>query len=309
MSLTMLVYACFVPSMFLGSLAWQNPDPWFDQFKETDRYLASDGQQFRMPLRLAMHTAVLYGSADLQQVGRDFQEEEFIPVSVGGKAVVSVWFNNFTDTDCGPEGRRNPYYETLFSLPVTLKSTPLSLPYETPMSYIVKDPRVLNFVYRIICGAAFNNTIAASGAVVGGREVWGFPKHHVLADIHYDYDGHLIRFSAVHQGQPVVSMRMQLPETADDVVTLRQEVQTPKDASVTPRWTVKQTRYGKAFNATMHIARWQNSTDHFIVHSRGGQYGSVLSRWHFQPAVKMHAIDFKLVAFKSAGWLGAPTCR
>ena len=45
--------------------AWQNKDPWFDQWNETDRYLASDGNIVRMPLRLASQEMVLYGGTNV----------------------------------------------------------------------------------------------------------------------------------------------------------------------------------------------------------------------------------------------------
>mmetsp|Transcript_61326 Transcript_61326/g.170016 ORF Transcript_61326/g.170016 Transcript_61326/m.170016 type:complete len:102 (+) Transcript_61326:411-716(+) len=96
------------------------------------------------------------------------------------------------------------------------------------------------------------------GAISGGREIWGFPKHH--------------------------------------------------DGCLTPRWAVKQTRYGQAFKATMHTAPWDPRTDSLIVHSGAGEYGSILGRWNFAPAVKMHSPDFKIVAFKPAGWLKSDKC-
>lgn len=309
----MALYRCFLASLAASStLAWQTEDPWYMQWTETDRYLASDGQTVRIPLRLASHETILYGSADLTQVLKEFAEEEFTPVSVGGKAAVAVWFNNFTDTDCGPTNKKNPYLETWFSLWVTPKSAPLALPYESPMSYLVADPRALVWVHRVICGSALNDPVPAMGAVSGGREVWGFPKHHVLADIRYDYDGQngdFVSFSAEHQSKAVISMRVKLPEKSPDVVTTPQEVATPKDACLTPRWVVKQTRYGQAFKATMHTAPWDPNMDQFTVHAEGGDYGSILSSWDFQPALKVHSSDFKIAAMKPAGWLSNTTCQ
>lgn len=299
--------ALLATAVQVGS-AWQTEDAWYDKFPETGGYLASDGQQVRFPLRLASHETVLYGSADLAEVMKDFDEESYTPVTVGGKAVVQVWFNNFTDTDCGPANKKNPYLETWYSLPVAPKSAPLDLPYDTPMSYLVSDPRALVWVHRVICGAGFNDPVPAMGAVSGGREVWGFPKHHKLANIRTSYDGNFTVFNAEHQGEAVISMRAKLPEHTPGVVTVPQEAQTPKDGCLTPRWYVKQTRYGQAFKATLHIAPWDPSTDSLKVHSTGGEYGSILSRWNFQPALKVHSSDFKIVAFKPSGWVdAAPT--
>jgi len=305
---SLVVWASTVAAAFHAAAAWQTTDPWFDKYPETGRYLASDGQKMRLPLRLASHETVLYGAADMAEVMKDFEEEDFTPVSVGGKAAIQVWFNNFTDTDCGPEEKQNPYLETWFSLPVTPKSAPLDLPLESPMSYMVADPRALIWVHRVICGAAFNDPVPPMGAISGGREVWGFPKHNKLANIRSGYDGNFTSFHAEHMGKPVISMRAKLPEHTPGVVTVPQEVETTKDQCLTPRWSVKQTRYGQAFKATMHISPWDPKTDSIEVNREAGEYGEMLSRWNFQPAVKVHSTDFKIVAFKPSGWLEKNSC-
>jgi len=60
-----------------------------------------NGKKMPLPLRLHSHETVLTGTADLAKVRADFEEEYYTPVSIGGKASVQIWMNNFTDTDCG----------------------------------------------------------------------------------------------------------------------------------------------------------------------------------------------------------------
>lgn len=227
-------------------------------------------------------------------------------MTVGGKAAVQIWLNNFTDTDCGTEEKVNPYYETWFSLPVTKKDAPLDLPYESPASYAVADPRANVFVMRVICGVhPGGDATQPMSAISGGREVWGFPKHHKLASIRYDYDGaNATTFSASHLGKPVLSARVRLPESTPGHVVQKQEVRTAPDTAVTPRWSPKQTRYGEAFMATLNVAPWDKATDNLEVHGQDEWYGKMLKRWNFAPALKAHSTDFKIVAFKPAGWLG-----
>jgi len=289
-----------------ATVAFTNKDPWFDQWGNvTDRFLSSDGMIVRMPLRLKSHETIIYGSADLDQVLVDFEEEDFTPVTVGGKAAVQIWLNNFTDTDCGHKDMVNPYLETWFSLPVTPKSSPVDLPYESAASYAVADPRALVFVMRVICGAApHGDSTQPMNAISGGREIWGFPKHHKLADIRYIYEGNDTVFSAMHEGNAVITARLRLPEATPGHITQVQEVKTADNGCVTPRWSPKQSRYGEAFKATLNIAPWDETTDSLEVHGEDMWYGSMLKRWNFVPALKAHSSDFKIAAFKPANWLG-----
>ena len=75
---------------------------WFDQWKKTDSYLASDNHINRIPLRLSSSNIVVYGSATLSEVLKEFEHEDHYPVTVGGKVPVQLWCNNFKATDCGP---------------------------------------------------------------------------------------------------------------------------------------------------------------------------------------------------------------
>ena len=79
-------------------------DEWWRQYDTpTDGFVDSSGKLSRLPLRLESTEVIVYGLVDPQKMWAEFEalDEAFVPVLVGGKAVVTVWFNNFTDTDCG----------------------------------------------------------------------------------------------------------------------------------------------------------------------------------------------------------------
>ena len=48
---------------------------WFEQWNQTDSYLASDGTINRIPLRLTSSNVIIYGSANLIEVLREFEHE------------------------------------------------------------------------------------------------------------------------------------------------------------------------------------------------------------------------------------------
>merc|ERR1712232_489520 len=108
--------------------------------------------------------------------------EPFVPVLVGGKAVVTVWFNNFTDTDCG-----GAYLETWYNTFVTRKSKGPQAKLELaeplgPVAAAVHEGSQ-SFLMRVLCSDAPGNPGAAMKAITGGREIFGFPKHPVPAEI------------------------------------------------------------------------------------------------------------------------------
>lgn len=287
-----------------SAIAWVTQDPWFEQFPQTDGYLATDGHVNRLPLRLTSHESIIYGTAELAAVMRSFKDEDFVPMTVGGKVPLQLWFNNFTDTDCGNADTRNPYLETWYSLPVVPRDSPVDLPYNTDMDLIVNDPRSLIWVHRVICADAPGHEGPAMAAISGGREIWGYPKHHVRAQIDYEYDGdEHVHFKASHQGVPSVELRMKLPETVPNVTVLPLEAATGSDTCISgPRWLVKQTRYGQAFKCTEYIASWDETTDMLRV-GFDGHYGELLRSFRFSPKIKVHSTDFKIIANKPAGWL------
>ena len=58
---------------------------WFEQWNQTDSYLASDGTINRIPLRLTSSNVIIYGSANLTEVLREFEHEDYQPVTVDGE--------------------------------------------------------------------------------------------------------------------------------------------------------------------------------------------------------------------------------
>ena len=64
---------------------------WFEQWNQTDSYLASDGTINRIPLRLTSSNVIIYGSANLFEVLREFEHEDYQPVTVDGEVPVQIW--------------------------------------------------------------------------------------------------------------------------------------------------------------------------------------------------------------------------
>jgi hypothetical protein len=286
-------------------------EKWFEQWTQTDAYLASDGHVNRIPLRLTSTNLVLYGKAKMSEVLKDFEHEDHRPVTVGGVVPVQLWCNNFVDTDCGPSDRANPYIEVWYSFPVTPKSAPQDLPYVDPFSYNVNAPEALVWCHRVLCGAASDGyALGAIAAIAGGREVWGFPKHPGLADLSFEYpDKETVAFEGSHQGNRVISVSAKRPECVDGHVTIAVDARTARDSCITPRqnpfkatFVAKQTRYGQAFAATMHFSPWDQATDSITIYDEEDYFGALLKSWDFKPALKMHCSDLKIVAFKPAGW-------
>jgi hypothetical protein len=52
----------------------------------------------------------------------------------------------------------------------------------------------------------------------------------------------------------------------------------------------------------MKFAAWNAETDTLAIHNGEPHYGDLLKSWNFQPALKMHTDDFKIVAMKPDGW-------
>jgi len=285
----------------LASAVARFDDPWFKTYENaTDRYKATNGQVYRLPLRLASSSSFLYGAADMAVVMAAMQDEDFIPVSVGGRAALNVWFNNFSDTDIG-----GGYYETFVAVSVTARDDPMEIPDDGPLSFMIFDPRAKIWMVKVLCADAPGQPGIAPNAITAGREVWGFPKHPVPANITFDYDtpNNSTSISVSHQGKDALSLKFTLPETIPSGQQIPCDITTPDDFCISsPKWSVKQTRSAQAFSTTEYFAAWDEATDFLQIHDDGG-YGSLLKEWGFDPKLKVHAADFKEAVFKPSNWL------
>jgi len=243
----------------------------------------------------------------------EFDNEDFHPILVDGKAVVSVWFNNFEDTDCG-----GAYFETWYNTFVTSKSEPqlfLEGDQAGPMAAIT-HPKALIFLQRVVCSDTPDNPGAAMKAIAGGREIFGFPKHPVpgVIDLKYiEHEGNRVEFSfdASHVGHASVSLKVRLPDADEGSMVIPIEAQTGPDTVIScPKLGgshkghngAKQQRFGQAFKCTQFVKPWNAETD-TLTFGDDAHYGAPISRWDFTPVLKVHSPDFKIAAFKPVGWI------
>jgi len=292
--------------------------PWFDQYSTpTEYFKMPNGKMMPLPLRLHSHETILTGTAELEPVKASFEKEYYTPVSVGGKASVQIWMNNFTDTDCGNADTKNPYLETWISTWVTPKDEPLELPYDSDMSLLIADPKAFIWIHRVILSEAPGMDTAtntpALGALLGGHGVWGFPKHPVMAKFNYVYSGtDRVDFHAQHLGKSIfgqekfvdaLKVSLHLPEKTKGNIAVPLNVKTADDGVIGgPLWTVHQVHFGEAFNTTQYIAPWDSKTDTIEI-GTDDFYSSVLKAWKFQPKLKTHTDDFQIAAFKPSNWV------
>jgi hypothetical protein len=288
-------------------------DPWFRQFDQcTDGLVDSKGFTSRLPLRLESSEAMIHGFVDAKKMWADFDGEAFQPILVGGKAVVSIWFNNFTHTDCGGE-----YWESWYNTFVTPTGEPqIELDAEAgPMGAITHE-KALIYLQRVVCGDTPNNPGAAMKAIVGGRSVFGFPKHPVPGEIKFAYeqeDGKNVKwvFDAKHSGKKAVSMSMRLPEADEGAMTLPLDAKTGPDTVIgAPQLGgthqghngAHQVRFGQAFKCTQHVKPWDAKTDK-LTFGDDDHYAKNIKKWDFTPILKVHSPDFKIAAFKPSNWI------
>jgi len=293
------------------------PEQWWRQFDTaTSGFRDETGFISRLPLRLASNEMVIHGTCDAEKMWADFSlETKWTPVLVGGKAVVNLWLNNFLETDCG-----GSYRETWINALVTAKDEPLSLPYESPFSLVVDDPKVRSYLMRVICADTPSNPGAAMKAIYGGRGVFGFPKHPQPGVIDFAYEEKAGRkvawnFECKHLGEMAVKVKVALPELDAGCVSLPMDVMTPPDfviGSPTLGGThlghngAHQVQFGQAICCTQNISSWNPATDSLVVGSAA--HYAPFARWGFDPLLKAHIPDFKTCAFQPVSWLsGAET--
>lgn len=300
-------------------------DAWWRQFdKPTGGFVDSSGELSRLPLRLESTEVIVYGRADAKKMWACFEglDEDYVPVLVGGKAVISVWFNNFTDTDCKPKGvkEKGAYLETWYNTFVTKKGEPqLELPYDTPFSTLIQDPRSISYLQRVLCSEhPEKKSGAGAGAVDAGRSIWGFPKHPELAQILFTYKENkdkkqTVEFECLHQGKKAVSLQVVTPQAGEEgTVEVPLELATGPEALLAgPRLGgtqaghngCQQTKYGVAFKCTQHVRPWDPSTDKLEFGDNA--HFSPIKGWDFEPVLKVHSPDFKITARAPANWVSA----
>jgi len=290
-------------------------DPWWRQFDQpTHGFRDSSGFVNRLPLRLESKELIVWGMADPEKMWSEFADEEFQPILVGGKAVVTVWINDFSDTDCG-----GSYLETWYNTFVSKKSEPqISLPLtpEAGLAIAAAQPTAQSFLQRVLCGDAPGNPGAALKAITGGREIFGFPKHPVPAQLSHTFrmNGDTptgIDFHADHQGQRAITFSCVLPDTANGAVEVPLEVpmSAPDGQIGAPKHGgthrgdngAHQSLYATSVKCTQIIAPWDPSTDTLEIGEN--EHYAPISRWDFVPVAKAYSPDFKICAHKPSGWI------
>lgn len=280
-------------------------DAWWRQFDQPEEgFVDTAGFVSRLPLRLESTELIIHGFADVDKMWADFPNEDYVPVLCGGKAVVSFWFNNFKDTDCGGE-----YWETWYNTYVSPKDKPqVNVPMEEGPVAVAGHPDAISFLQRVICGDTPKNPGAAQKAILGGRQLWGFSKHPELGSLSFTYDGQGgMNFNAKHLGKQVVSMGCRLPEADEGAITVPLEAESAKGGLIScPKHSGqadnmgKQTRYSTSVKCTQHLKPWDPKTDSLVL-GDDDFYAAGPKRWGFVPVLKAHSPDFKIVAWGPLG--------
>jgi len=293
-------------------------DPFFRQYdRATDGFVDSSGFMNRLPLRLEATNLIIHGLVDADKMWKEFDADEKVqPVLVGGKAIVTVFLNNFSDTDCG-----GSYLETWYNSVVTPKGT----------DQVKLDADKLadglgagsSFLMRVCCADKPGNPGAAMKAICGGRGMFGFPKHPVPGKIRFDYtdDNTKVEFDMEHEGKKGVEVRAVLPGVKKegstypvqeiDALRLALDIKIPAEgiySSPSLGGTHKghnganQLHFAQHLCCTQHMAPWDPATDS-IKFGNDGHYGAPISGWDFQPILKAHVPDFKIAAFRPKNWI------
>lgn len=280
-------------------------DPWWRQYDiPTEGFVDPNGFVNRIPLRLESTEVMVHGLVDAEKMWAQCSGEPYHPILVGGKAVVTIMFNNFLDTDCGGE-----YFETWYNSYVTPKDKPqVELPADGgPMAALMHEGSI-SYLQRVVCSDTPRNPGAALKAIGGGKGLWGFPKHPVPGSIKlaYQEDGGKrsgFTFEAEHFGKSAVKLAVRLPEADEGAMEVPLEVKTAPDGNIGgPVAEGMQVRYGSAVKCTQFVKPWDPSTDS-ITFGDDAHYGDKIGGWDFVPVLKVHSPDFKICAFKPVNWI------
>jgi len=284
------------------------PDPWWRKYDKPEEGFVAGGFVNRLPLRLDSTELIVHGFADAGKMWADFPNEDYVPILCGGQAVVSFWFNNFKDTDCGGE-----YWETWYNTYVTPKDQPqVDVPAEAGPMAVAGHPEGLSFLQRVICGDTPRNPGAAQKAIDGGRQLWGFSKHRDFGNLTFAYDGQGgMTFDGKHLGKQVVSLACRLPEADEGAIVVPLDMESAKGGLIScPKHSGqvdnigKQTRYSTAVSCTMHLKPWDPKTDSLVL-GEDDFYAAGPKSWGFVPILKAHSTDFKIVAWAPEGRISA----
>jgi hypothetical protein len=303
--------------MVSTSASGRFPEAWWRKYDKAEHgYVDSQGFMNRLPLRLAATNVIIHGLVDADKMWKEFSDEAFQPVLVGDKAVMTIFLNNFIDTDCG-----GSYLESWYNSVVTPKGTPQVKLAPDALAEALGSGS--SFLIRVCCGDAPGNPGAALKAIAGGREVFGFPKHPNPGKLRFDYknDNTTVEFDLEHDGKKGVEIRVKLPGEKKagekypvqgiDELRLSLDEQIPADGIVScPRLGgshkghngAAQKRFEQHLCCTQHMAPWDPATDS-IKFGNDFHYASPISRWDFVPILKVHVPDFKIAAFKPSGWI------
>jgi len=292
-------------------------DPFFRQYdRATDGFEDSTGFMNRLPLRLEATNLVIHGLVDADKMWAPYKDDEaFQPVLVGGKGVITIFMNCFSDTDCG-----GSYLETWYNSYVTPKGTPqVELEADKLADALGAG---FSFLMRVVCGDAPGNPGAAAKAIAGGRGMFGFPKHPVPGEITFNYtdDNTKVEFDMKHGGKKGVSVRAALPGVKKegskfpvqeiDALRVSLDVKIPADGIVSSPSLggthrghngANQLRFAQHLCCTQHMAPW-DATDS-ISFGDDAHYAAGLGSWGFTPVLKAHIPDFKIAAFKPRNWI------
>merc|ERR1711865_231175 len=242
-------------------------DPWWRKFDmPTEGFRDASGFVSRIPLRLESTEMIVFGTVDAGKMWAEFANEEFQPILVGGKAVISIWFNNFSDTDCG-----GSYLETWYNTFVTRRDQPqLSLPMDSPLSVII------NFSY---------------GEKDGKKVSWDFDASHSGKSV-------ISARIALPETDPNhIPVPLDVASGNDLVIGSPVLGGTHRGDN-----GAHQVFFGQTLAGTQNTAMWNPETDSIVI-GDDPHYGIPLSRWDFEPLVKGHIPDFKIAARKPVGWI------